>query len=97
MSEATDTEKQSVHHQVGAMYKSIIAHEKVVEHLRSLHYHDSSNEQLHENKVLLEEVLAACKELVDHVKYLEVAHDYDWDAATKFFWRCRRPIPPLSF
>ena len=81
MSESTEPDKQSVRHQVGAMYKSIIAQEKVVEHLRSLRYEDATDEQTQDNKDLLEEVLAARKELVERTNYLEVAHDYDWDAA----------------
>ena len=81
MSESTEPEKQSVRHQVGAMYRSIIAQEKVVEHLRSLRYEDATEEQTQDNKDLLEEVLAARKELVERTNYLEVAHDYDWDAA----------------
>ena len=84
MSETTDTDKQSVKHQVSAMYKSVIAQEKVVKHLRSLFYHGSTEEQIQENKDLLDEVLAARKELVDRINYLEVAFDYDWEAAKVF-------------
>ena len=63
------------------MYKSVIAQEKLVTHLRSLHYEDASDAQVQENADLLEEVLAARKELVERIDYLEVAYDYDWDAA----------------
>ena len=79
MSDTSETDKQSVKHQVGAMYKSVIAQEKVVAHLRTLQYEDSDEEQ--EGKDLLEEVLVARKELVERINYLEVAFDYDWDAA----------------
>ena len=50
-------------------------------HLRSLDYQDVTEEQAQSNKDLLEEVLAARKELVERISYLEVAFDYDWDAA----------------
>ena len=92
MSETTDNDKQSVKHQVGCMYKSVVAQEKVVELLRSLRYQGASEEQVQENKDLLEEVLAARKELVDRIQYLEVAHDYDWDAA-KVFLKMREANP----
>ena len=84
MSESNDSDKQSVKHQVGAMFRSVIAQEKVVEHLRALQYEDATEEQLQSNKDLLDEVLAARKDLVDRIKYLEVAYDYDWDAAKVF-------------
>ena len=92
MSETNDAEKQSVKHQVGAMYRSVIAQEKVVEHLRSLRYEESSDESTQNTKDLLEEVLAARKDLVDRIKYLEVAYDYDWDAA-KVFLEMREANP----
>ena len=53
MSETADAEKQSVKHQVSAMFKSVIAQEKVVEHLRSLQYEDASEEQVQDNKLSL--------------------------------------------
>ena len=81
MSETIDADKQSIKHQVGSMYKSVIAQEKLVTHLRSLHYQDASDEQIQDNTDLLEEVLTARKELVERIDYLEVAYDYDWDAA----------------
>ena len=63
------------------MYKSVVAHEKVVKHLRSLYYQGSTPEQIQDNKDLLEEVLAARKDIVERLQYLEVAFDYDWEAA----------------
>ena len=84
MSQTTDSEKQSVKHQVSAMYKSVIAQEKVIKHLRSLFYHGSTEEQIQENRDLLEEVIAARRELVERISYLEVAYDYDWEAAKVF-------------
>ena len=77
MSESNDSEKQSVKHQVGAMYRSVIAQEKVVEHLRALDSQDLTEDQAQNNKDLLED-------LVEGIKYLEVAYDYDWDAAKVF-------------
>ena len=66
------------------MYRSIIAQEKVVRHLKSLHYEGSTEQQIQENRDLLEDVIAARKDLVERMKYLEVAFDYDWDAAKVF-------------
>ena len=92
MSETTDSEKQSIKHQVAAMYKSIIAHEKVVLHLKPLHYEGATEQQIQNNQDLLDEVVAARKELVDRVKYLEVAFDYEWDDA-KVFQEMREANP----
>ena len=92
MSETTDSDKQSVKHQVAAMYKSVISQEKIVKHLRSLYYKDSTEEQMQENRDLLEEVLTARKELVERITYLEVAFDYDWEAA-KVFLEMREANP----
>ena len=66
------------------MYRSIITQEKVVKHLKSLHYEGSTEQQVQENRDLLEDVIAARKDLVERMKYLEVAYDYDWDAAKVF-------------
>ena len=92
MSETTDSDKQSVKHQVAAMYKSVISQEKIVKHLRSLYYKDSTEEQMQENRDLLEEVLTARKELFERITYLEVAFDYDWEAA-KVFLEMREANP----
>ena len=77
MSETVDSKKQAVKHQVGAMYKAIIAQKKVVKHLRSLYYQGSTEQQI-QNKVL-----DARKELVDPVKYLEVAFSIILKAVTE--------------
>ena len=92
MSETADTDKQSIKHQVSAMYKSIIAQEKVVKHLRAALQHEESEDQRQELKDLLEEVIAARKELVARTTYLEVAYDYDWEAA-KVFLEMRESNP----
>ena len=93
MSENNDTDKQSVKHQVGAMYRSVIAQEKVIDHLRSARKQELAEDELQANKDLLEEVQAARKDLVERIKYLEVAYDYDWDAA-KVFLEMRDSNPP---
>ena len=92
MSETADNDKQSVKHQVAAMYKSVIAQEKTIKHLKSLYYKGCTEEQIQENKDLLEEVVAARKDLVDRITYLEVAFDYDWEAA-KVFLEMREANP----
>ena len=84
MAETADSDKQSIKHQVAAMFKSVIAQEKVIKHLKSLVYAGSSTEQIQENRDLVEELKAARKELVERITYLEVAYDYDWEAAKVF-------------
>ena len=79
-----EPEKQGVRHQVAAMFKSIIAHEKTIEHLRTLIEQDASEDQVQENKDIIEDILSARKDLVERMKYLEVAYDYDWDTAKVF-------------
>ena len=81
MAENTDSDKQSVKHQVSAMYRSVIAQEKMIEYLRATRNNGSSGEQAQNKKDMIEEILTARKELVERINYLEVAHDYDWDAA----------------
>ena len=73
MSETTDADKQNIKNQVNAMYRAVIAQEKVVKHLKSLYYQGSTTQQIQENQDLLDEVVAARKELVDRIQYLEVA------------------------
>lgn len=53
MSETLEPDKQGVRHQAAAMYKLIMAHEKTVEHLRSLIYQDTNEEQMQENKDMI--------------------------------------------
>ena len=92
MSDTTDIDKQSIKHQVGAMYKSVIAQEKVVERLHLLKYKDATEEQQQDHKDLQEEVLEARKDLVARINYLEVAHDYDWNT-TKVYLEMREANP----
>ena len=84
MADTADSDKQSIKHQVAAMYKSVIAQEKVIKHLKSLVYAGSSEDQSQENKDLVDELKAARKDLVERITYLEVAYDYDWEAAKVF-------------
>ena len=47
-------------------------------------YAGSSADQIQENRDLVDELKAARKELVERITYLEVAYDYDWEAAKVF-------------
>ena len=53
-------------------------------HLRALLGEGAAEQQKQEHQDLLDEVITARKELVERVKYLEVAFDYDFDAAKVF-------------
>ena len=81
MAEASGSDKRSIQQQASAMASSVLSQEKIVTYLRSLDVPLGEDEQAKTLADLIDSLQSSRQELVAHFEFLEVAHDYGWDAA----------------